>query len=48
MEQMQKVFYSSPKHLEGKVNSAEIEIEFAENDKREYEKEFMPKGIHQR
>jgi hypothetical protein len=35
-----------PKILDGKVNTARIEIEFTENDKMEYEKEFMPKGIN--
>lgn len=33
-----------PKVVDGKVNGAAIELEYKENDKMEYEKEFMPKG----
>ena len=34
-----------PKLVDGKINNAHIEIEFTENDKNEYEREFMPKGM---
>lgn len=38
-------FVEVPKQLEGRVNSLEIDVEFTENDKMEYEKEFMPNGM---
>lgn len=38
-------FVEVPKQLEGRVNSAAIDIEFTENDKMEYEKEFVPNGM---
>ncbi len=43
---MEGYFVELPKQVvDGRINYSKIEIEFAENDNLEYERNFLPKGI---